>query len=93
MSGIHVQHQIAYIITVMTLNSQFGYTLYIFCSLCSIAYNSYVAEFLNPLDYKHLNCLTLYAFWVLAGREFQTEAPENVNEWRNSSCLGLGVYT
>jgi len=30
---------------------------------------------------------------MLTGREFQAEAPENVNEWRNMSCLGLGVYT
>jgi len=34
---IHVQTQIGYTSTVMTLNSHVWYTLYIFCSLCSIA--------------------------------------------------------
>ena len=33
MSGIHVQNQIGYTSTVMTLNSQCRYTLYIFCRL------------------------------------------------------------
>jgi len=37
--------------------------------------------------------LTFDAFWMLKGRAFQTEGPENVSEWRNSSCLGLGMYT
>ena len=31
-------------------------------------------------------------YMMLTGREFHTEAPKNVNEWRNSSSLGLGVY-
>jgi len=34
-----------------------------------------VADFLYHLKYKLLNCLTFDA----SGREFQTEAPENVN--------------
>jgi len=37
MPGIHVQTQIGYTSTVMTLNSHFWYILYSFCSLCSIA--------------------------------------------------------
>ena len=37
MPVIRVQHQIGYTSTVMTLNSHFWYTLYIVCSLCSIA--------------------------------------------------------
>ena len=46
---------------VMTLNSHVWYTLYSVCSLCSIAYYNYVAEFLNHLKYKLLNCLTFDA--------------------------------
>jgi len=51
-----------------------------------------VAEILNNLKYKLLNCLTFDAFWMLTGRELQTEAPEHVHEVRNISCRGLGVY-
>jgi len=36
MPGIHVHNQIGYTRTVMTLNSNCWYTLYISCSLCSI---------------------------------------------------------
>jgi len=37
MLDMHVHNQIGYTSTVITLNSHFWYTLYIFCSLCSIA--------------------------------------------------------
>jgi len=49
MSGIHLHNQIGYTSTVMKLNSHCWYTLYIFCSLCSIVEYNYVAEFLNHL--------------------------------------------
>jgi len=70
--GIHTHNQIGYTSTVITLNSHVWYTLYSVCSLCSIAYYNFVAEFLNHLKYKLLNCLT---FDALTGRVFQTEAP------------------
>jgi len=35
--SIHIHNQVGYTSTVMTLNSYCWYTLYTFCSLCSIA--------------------------------------------------------
>ena len=90
MPGIHVQNQIGYTCTVMTLNSHFS--IHCIFSVVCVALHNTIIWFLNHLKYKLLNCLTFDAFWMLAGKEFQTEAPDNVNEWRNVSCLGLGVY-
>ena len=53
-----------------------------------------MAEFLNHLKYKLLNCLIFDAFWMLTGREFQTEAPENVNDllWRIFHVLEMIIF-
>ena len=34
--------------------------------------------------------LTFNAFWMLTERGFQTEATENVNEWRNTLVMFRG---
>ena len=42
--------------------------------------------------YRQLKVLTEVVFLTYRGREFQMAAPEYMNDLRNSSQLGFGVY-
>ena len=58
--------------------------IYIFSVVCVALHNTIMwQDFWTTSNINCLNCLTFYSFRMLTGKEFQTEAPENVNEWRN----------